>query len=481
MLRTRNGIALFVGWAFVWLALEKVFFGEAVFAYSTSQDGYVVYAIVLLTICVISCFLSFEQRIVELVRGNTAVNFTCGIAGSCSLALSASMSGGWIQSSFLAMVGCGMAYGAFFSIVFVLWSIRLRDLVFEYGLFSVLAVSLIAIAASFLVVPSTARFSLYGQIVVIFSPMLSCCSFAMTKNVFDQPAAYMEEIDDQAKPIRLCLIMLASFSFLVHLMAYVAFIAPGYVPVSDENPYSFTALFVVVLALLVVLAHSDSSARFWDNVFVNMLVASVIFSFLVFFLVFVSISLDGAYPYDLAKMLRRIVKIIVFFTVAMIVYRNGIKAPPAFVLVLLFPSIASKLFQMSFSLTHFQIQNNLVVYVAIIGFLLVVCWSLFLLFYTRGRALFFAEAVEEGKGLAVGMPKQHHAIEFLTTHYRFTDRERDVLEYLALGYSTQRISELLYISTNTVKTHIAAIYRKTDAHSKQEIIDLVKSMDEIAR
>ena len=48
-----------------------------------------------------------------------------------------------------------------------------------------------------------------------------------------------------------------------------------------------------------------------------------------------------------------------------------------------------------------------------------------------------------------------------------------MLEYLSAGYSIQKISEQLFISPNTVKTHVASIYRKTDTHTKQGITDLV--------
>ena len=41
--------------------------------------------------------------------------------------------------------------------------------------------------------------------------------------------------------------------------------------------------------------------------------------------------MSATYSYALTKMLRRIIKIVAFFTVAMIVYRNDMKATPAFV------------------------------------------------------------------------------------------------------------------------------------------------------
>lgn len=474
MLRTKNGIILLIGWMFIWMALEKVFFGEAVYSYSTDRGGFFAYAVALFAICTVSCVAAFRERLLERMRNSRSTPLVAGVLGSCALGLLSLSSTGVLPNSAIWSTVYGVVYAGAFSIVFILWSMRLRDLVFEYGLFNVLAVSLIAIALSFLIVPSSARASAYGQIAVVLSLAVSGASLALIHSVFDRPGTPAIESGKAEKPVRLSLFMLAAFSFLVHLMAYIEFIAPGYVPVSDENPYCFALLFVAVLVLLAILAYSDSSARFWDGMFITILVASVILSFLVFFMVSVSISSDGVYSYDLTKMLRRIIKIVVFFTAAMIVYRNGIKAAPTFVLVLLIPAIVSKLFQMGLSYVYPQINTHLVFYIAVIGFLLIVCWSLFLLFYTRGSASFFTNGGQPRSG-GEQADGSHAAADLVSTRYSFTDRERDVLEYLALGYSTQKISELLYISTNTVKTHIASIYRKTSAHSKQEIIDLVHS------
>ncbi len=54
--------------------------------------------------------------------------------------------------------------------------------------------------------------------------------------------------------------------------------------------------------------------------------------------------------------------------------------------------------------------------------------------------------------------------------YNFSPREKELLPYLAHGYSTKYISETLHISQNTAKTHISRIYEKMDVHSRDELI-----------
>ena len=55
------------------------------------------------------------------------------------------------------------------------------------------------------------------------------------------------------------------------------------------------------------------------------------------------------------------------------------------------------------------------------------------------------------------MPAQRVATGPLT---RLTDREADVLRELALGGSYTDIAHALFVTENTVKTHLSAVYRK---------------------
>ncbi len=47
-----------------------------------------------------------------------------------------------------------------------------------------------------------------------------------------------------------------------------------------------------------------------------------------------------------------------------------------------------------------------------------------------------------------------------------TDREVDVLRELALGGSNAAIAHALFVSENTVKTHLASIYRKLEVDGR---------------
>ena len=58
--------------------------------------------------------------------------------------------------------------------------------------------------------------------------------------------------------------------------------------------------------------------------------------------------------------------------------------------------------------------------------------------------------------------------------YQLSPREFEILRYLARGRNAGYIQDKLTISPHTVKSHIYSIYRKTDIHSQQKLMDFVQ-------
>lgn len=65
--------------------------------------------------------------------------------------------------------------------------------------------------------------------------------------------------------------------------------------------------------------------------------------------------------------------------------------------------------------------------------------------------------------------KQH-----LEKRYQLTDRESEVILWLALGYSKSSIGERLFVSENTVRTHVRKAYTKLGIHSKTQLAQLLE-------
>lgn len=65
----------------------------------------------------------------------------------------------------------------------------------------------------------------------------------------------------------------------------------------------------------------------------------------------------------------------------------------------------------------------------------------------------------------------------LQEKYGLSSREAEVMELIARGNSVAIISEKLVISENTVRTHSKHIYTKLDIHKRQELLELLDSVD----
>ncbi len=57
--------------------------------------------------------------------------------------------------------------------------------------------------------------------------------------------------------------------------------------------------------------------------------------------------------------------------------------------------------------------------------------------------------------------------------YNLTERERDVVQQVIRGLSTNEIAELLCISANTVQDHLKAIFEKVGVRSRRELVSKV--------
>ncbi len=68
--------------------------------------------------------------------------------------------------------------------------------------------------------------------------------------------------------------------------------------------------------------------------------------------------------------------------------------------------------------------------------------------------------------------KNLQAIEYLG----ITEREHEVLELLAEGHSNREIGERLFVSPNTVKTHLAHLYDKLEVSRRIQAIQKARAL-----
>lgn len=58
-------------------------------------------------------------------------------------------------------------------------------------------------------------------------------------------------------------------------------------------------------------------------------------------------------------------------------------------------------------------------------------------------------------------------------HYNLTYRELEIIKLIKKGYSNKKISDALYLSNNTVKTHITNIFKKTNVNNRASLLNKV--------
>lgn len=69
--------------------------------------------------------------------------------------------------------------------------------------------------------------------------------------------------------------------------------------------------------------------------------------------------------------------------------------------------------------------------------------------------------------------KQNLSKKELYDKYNFSEREIEVLELLLIGKTNTEVSEELFISINTVKSHIKSIYKKLSVSNRLQLIEKI--------
>ena len=70
------------------------------------------------------------------------------------------------------------------------------------------------------------------------------------------------------------------------------------------------------------------------------------------------------------------------------------------------------------------------------------------------------------------------ACDEIAKRYRLSKRETEIFHIISKGRNAEYVSNELFISVHTAKTHIANIYQKLDVHSSQEMLDLIDDFRE---
>ncbi len=89
------------------------------------------------------------------------------------------------------------------------------------------------------------------------------------------------------------------------------------------------------------------------------------------------------------------------------------------------------------------------------------------------RALSFAAVLDEALAVLADAGRPHPALppsRDLSPYVAFlSPREREVLALVAAGHTNKAIADLLFVSPNTIKTHVASLLTKLQADSRVQL------------
>jgi LuxR family transcriptional regulator, maltose regulon positive regulatory protein len=92
-----------------------------------------------------------------------------------------------------------------------------------------------------------------------------------------------------------------------------------------------------------------------------------------------------------------------------------------------------------------------------------------------------ANLVAEIFGLLVGRQPAAHAPASDAVQEPLTETEARVLRYLPTDLSKPEIANELYVSVDTIKTHVKHLYAKLDAHSRREAVRRARELGLLPR
>ena len=126
-------------------------------------------------------------------------------------------------------------------------------------------------------------------------------------------------------------------------------------------------------------------------------------------------------------------------------------------MVILMKLLEYRLFVKDFSLEF---------YVGVIAILFTVLGVLVGLKLTRRKKVFISQPVSD----------KFRADENVLSELGISNREYEVLELIAKGFSNQEIADKLFISLNTVKTHSSNLFLKLEVKRRTQAVQKAKQM-----
>lgn len=375
---------------------------------------------------------------------------------------------------------CLSLQGISFCAVFLAWILEVRNQLFQEKLGTVMMRVLCGAAICFLIAPSWMNGSDYLQVIDTVGLAAAGICFAA---LGPHRCITTSESEPSALSIKMraLLMLLFGFFLLISLLSFTTFLIPGHQKSSSEDFVSYTLLFITIAVMMLFALYSNQNRTIRQRGLVTVTLCLVVMAFFALFVVAFAVFTQSEFCYSLVHFIKRVARICMFVILATMMRHYRFSPLRAFGLVFLVPVFLSKLLQIAFSsilagsfLAISPLDNYMAATVLCIGFFMTLCLILFSFFNINGSIVGILLPKDHEAVTAHGKSADRSAaIDAIGRRYSLTAREKDIVYYFSLGYSAQKVSQILFISTNTVNTHAMSAYRKMDVHSRQEIIEIV--------
>ena len=365
--------------------------------------------------------------------------------------------------------------GAFCLVQFA-WLNRIKQEAPVIGARSVLLSVLVAAFVYSVITPSDANPTVYMHAIEAASLPLASLFYAIPRGI----SVAKQQRRAPASKGGIGYLVSASLLLLVMLLvSYVDVLNEGYPEFHYENPTFYVLLVIAIAASIAVFYRVDEEGSNLGDTTQGLLQVLGILFLLSYIFVFFYASSSYEFCFQFTCFLRRFVAVIFFVIILSLTFMYDFRIELSMGIAFFVPYFLAKSFMMiSYPLVTAGVLSNVsdfrLIVVLVLGVLLVIfvgsCWY----FNDRTRVnSLFLEKGDQGSAQSVIDGMRRSSVERLSEEYSLSEREKDVLYYLSMGYSVNKIAESLYIAANTAGTHIYSIYKKMEVHSKQDVIDAV--------
>lgn len=263
---------------------------------------------------------------------------------------------------------------------------------------------------------------------------------------------------------RLCVPLVVGICILMTGFGFLQYTAYHYAPSSIPYGETLAHLFALVLVAVVVFVVKDA-----EHVFAAKLVATLM---MVAFVVLAVFQGSFGLAAILAEGAEGALELVVFFALAELAGYSDVKPHRLFGAFVVMTGAAQFVGCVLSIIEHAALPSGSYSIVGLLLVALIIVAAVWLLTDRAIVAFFWAPDAQSlaSDGADTSFESKVNAV---AEARGLTAREAEIVLLFARGRSSSFIAEQLFVSTNTVRSHLLHVYSKCGVHSRQELITMI--------